>query len=686
MTTLTDRLDFPNVQKTILVNIAAGEHLKFWTVSAGQTYTYECATTNRVTAVRENGAALTSRASIALVEANAGSYFWNQAAGKVHVHPTGSVSPYTKTLQALVKFTFSTRSGIWDGLFYDGRISSLPDLTMSVEPRFGDAARLGAGTLKLRNEDGELTAHAALQWDAGTVSLLFGADGPYITSPTDRSLLDGFETDESSDGFISDVEAAHGFRSAAGTVTVGHLACEYADFDQIASFRVTRWEFSNEEVIFQLEEPKSSIKKKIPLPLFTFTAYPNMEQGLDGEVIPAAYGRIYGAEAKVIDIALRKFKVTNHAIKGFLCCYVERLIDGTEKAVPIPVAFATSDPANGEFTLSAADWGGRERVLVDFEGRMNADGTLMQNAADIVQSILTDLLSLPVASLDAGAFAASAALLEIGTDRYGNPAPVMRPSVFLDEEEEADEVIAAICEFVGAYFIAGYDGLHRFIAFTPSVGEGLTTFEYPETLFSVEEESDATGIISFAKAKYRMAAGDDQVDPWIATHERVATQYLRGATSHIVAEREIATSEARDASHYAQRTTRQEGVPLRLLTVEVDHRAWTKRPGDQVRIVHSELDIDGTFEVIEVKRSLNDMSSVRLLLGDLHGHRDEVGFWVADSPTFPARLGGGSCAAWDVDWTAAQKAWAKANIGFWTDDNGYAAAADPDSFMPSAWV
>lgn len=181
MTTLSDRLAYPDVKITVLAEVQAGQHLKFWSLTASQTYTYEATTPHRVSDVRENGASLTSRASVALVEANAGSYYWDQTAGKVHVHPTGSVSPYAKTIQALVSFRFSTRSRVVNGLYYDGRIKSLPSLSMRIEAVFGDPGQIGGGTLVLHNEDGFFDDLGDLEWDAGQVDLKVGADDPLLS-------------------------------------------------------------------------------------------------------------------------------------------------------------------------------------------------------------------------------------------------------------------------------------------------------------------------------------------------------------------------------------------------------------------------------------------------------------------------------------------------------------------------
>jgi hypothetical protein len=104
-----------------------------------------------------------------------------------------------------------------------------------------------------------------------------------------------------------------------------------------------------------------------------------------------------------------------------------------------------------------------------------------------------------------------------------------------------------------------------------------------------------------------------------------------------------------------------------------------------VQLIYPKRGIDGIFEVLAVQATPGQ-NSVMLTVGDNRGYKDRSGFWVGDSPTFPASLGGGSCASWDASWTAAQKAWARRNIGYWLDDNSFADGSDIESYRGSVWV
>jgi hypothetical protein len=174
VTVLTDRLGSPNTRKVALLEMTAGQRMVFWTASGSNSY--YASTDYRVVGMRENGSVLYERASAASVDSTAGTWYWDQAAGRVYVHPTGSVNANTKIYQAIVWFGFGTAGRIANGRYYEGRIKSLPSLSMRIEPTFGDPGQIGSGSVSLVNSDGGLDDLSSLQWDAGESVLKLGID------------------------------------------------------------------------------------------------------------------------------------------------------------------------------------------------------------------------------------------------------------------------------------------------------------------------------------------------------------------------------------------------------------------------------------------------------------------------------------------------------------------------------
>jgi hypothetical protein len=116
----------------------------------------------------------------------------------------------------------------------------------------------------------------------------------------------------------------------------------------------------------------------------------------------------------------------------------------------------------------------------------------------------------------------------------------------------------------------------------------------------------------------------------------------------------------------------------------------TLSPGDQVIIESDEYNVSGVFEVLEKRLDLAS-KQVTMIVGNLRAFEDAPGFWVGNSDVLPTRfasLTGYSAGSlvWNTSWDPEIKAWARKNVGYWTDANGFAATADADSFMTSIWT
>jgi hypothetical protein len=96
------------------------------------------------------------------------------------------------------------------------------------------------------------------------------------------------------------------------------------------------------------------------------------------------------------------------------------------------------------------------------------------------------------------------------------------------------------------------------------------------------------------------------------------------------------------------------------------------------------------LEVLEVGINLST-ATASLTCGNLRNWGADAGFWV-DTLALPTRFAaetgystGATSLDWNILWSDTIKAWAKQNVGYWTDANGFADSADPDSFIPSTW-
>jgi len=684
MTALSDRLEYPNIRPVALLEIVAGEWLKYWTLAEGKTHTYYASTNRRVVGVNENGAPLNSLPSIGAVESNSGSYHWDQSNGRVYIHPSDSSTPYGKTVQARVLFLFSTECRVINGMYYDGRIISLPDLTARIEAMFGEPGKVGAGKVDLAGGDGYFDALNDIQWDSGEAILKLGIDEIVRDLPLGQGV-DGAIAESGGElyadtggGTLAEIP------SAMAPVRV-YRQCDYSDYETVAGVRIVGWSHSASVFSIELEEKKSALKRKIPVDVWTLDAYPNMDESRAGDPIPIVYGTVYDVSPTCIDKTTNTFKVANHPIKEFIAVRVKKkATEDAETPTWVGVSFATNDESTAQFTLSADDWDGDAEVAVDFRGRTNPDGSLMVNPADVVKDVLVTWLCEPESSIDAESFSASWSHYHIGIDSDGNAVTRMAMSLYLGEEDDASSIIGDICSVAGASFHHALDGKYRFVAWVPVPGESCLSFVDSE-IQKLEVATDATEIFSSIRAGYQYREQQDYSQR--VMYDRPESQYLQGANTAVVSDLgDLPLTSPDDAMYVCQRTARMRGERIRKYRARLSHRAWRLKPGEYIHVRFDEAGIDAVLEVLEVRRRLAGPLWVDVVLGDLRGMKDTPGYWVADSMTFPMRLGGGSCEEWNPSWTAAQKSWARQNCGYWLDDNGFADSTDPDSYMAGAWI
>jgi hypothetical protein len=128
------------------------------------------------------------------------------------------------------------------------------------------------------------------------------------------------------------------------------------------------------------------------------------------------------------------------------------------------------------------------------------------------------------------------------------------------------------------------------------------------------------------------------------------------------------------------------GKPRRIYHTTATNQFKTTQPGDTLRINYAPLGFDFVVNVIETTQVPGSIE-VGIKAMDVFGFQDQPGFWSEDRPAFPDELGGDTITTWDDSWSDEQVTWARENVGFWTDDDGYADLSDDPlrSYLPSIW-
>lgn len=720
--TIADALKKQTARIVVLAEITAGVWCREWVVDGVLTNSYTIALEDEVTEVRWNRSTLlTERASASDVNSNAGSWFWDRAAGVLWVRPTGGQSIFENTVQAVVKFWFShPQPKTLDARYYDPRLLTAPNLSRRIEAMFGDVAQIGGGNMTLANVDGFFNTRMNHQWNAGQVVLIVGVD-----------------------------------------TAQGEMA--FADYETVATWAVEDWGRDDSTFNLRLVEEKSRLKSKLPVELLTREDHPNIEEEQIGRTIPICYGRCFGVEAILVDPGAKRFKVAGHAVQSFVEARIQKnfeeaktraiaaaswyayttdvwryylpdeearnvsyngtaitkaedlddciatanrwfaednfvyvhpaagadmstgtYIIGSNKTITAwdNINFATKDLANGEFTLGE-DWSIGQEVAVDLLGKSNG-GAMIENSIDIIEDILT---TVGATNLNTASFTEAASRLLLGTTITNRSRYARSVSVVMRDPREVLEVIGEILEQIGGYLYSNELGEFTVGIFEPEPGEDLEIIDDLQIL-DFGESNDTKDITTKLNSTFAIRDKDEWSQNEIT--ENTATQYANNQAEPVIQQSELSFAREDDAENYNQRTLIHRGSPLKLQTLRMPWTQWLRNPGEQVHLVSERYGVDAVLEVIESRIDLGQKQCT-LTVGNLRGWEDRPGFWVGDSDVLPTRFAslagyGSGSLVWNINWHAEIKRWARQNVGYWTDDNGFADPDDPESFIPSAWI
>ena len=108
------------------------------------------------------------------------------------------------------------------------------------------------------------------------------------------------------------------------------------------------------------------------------------------------------------------------------------------------------------------------------------------------------------------------------------------------------------------------------------------------------------------------------------------------------------------------------------------------------RITYTRTGLNEVMEVLEVRHDLLG-GKVSMVAGDNRSYGSKPGFWVANADVLPTRFStlagyGAGSLAWNASWHDTIKQWARQNVGYWQDTNGFATTTDDESNLASIWT
>jgi hypothetical protein len=454
--------------------------------------------------------------------------------------------------------------------------------------------------------------------------------------------------------------------------------------------------FGDERGSFNLIELRASVDVEIPTEEFSLADFPNADfDATIGQIIPIGFGVVKGAQGFLIDTGLNKFKLFNHPVRAMTAFYDSDGVNFT------PDSFNLTDAT---FTYSA--WDGDAALFADVDIEANDPDTFeTDNPVDVVRELLTGGVNsergagLSTAELNTETTPAGQGFGSDGARvKYikgleggdGDESTTFPISLYVTQRTKVTDLIDQVKSFcMGFVYVMTTDtadnpGVWNFRAFEPVTGDDLLEVTEDKIKGLLRAESDTRDAITSAIGRYAVNHGTGQSSP--VTYSNDELRQKRGLPVDSVLDKNLPTTDKEAATLWAQNQVEMRGRAQRMFEFVGTNELKLLQPGDSVKLNYAPTGINEVALILETTQTPGEIE-VPIKAIDVFGYRDEPGFWADDSPTFPTSLGGGTITAWDDTWTDDQKDWARENIGFWTDDDGYADVTDDplQSYLPSTW-
>jgi hypothetical protein len=635
-TTFAGLIAAPQSEKVFLCEIRPGELVSNFTLTGGQTYTYEIPYLNEtvtladastetvrksVVACELDGTALTAKTSIATVEGTAGTYWHDTANSLLYVHPPDDGTPNHHTVVAYFWAYYATKGIVLDSRYYEPYIAEdgIPSISQESQEVHWGASQISSGSVVLLNGRGFFDQISKRWiWNNKNIRLLLGGD-----------------------------------------------ALPYSEYTSIFAGQITETSFTKSEYTLTIKSKAFGLLRSLPVNDFKTTDWPNLETGAAGKPIPyywGAYDENQAPLATCINTAYAgstyQFKIcdcTHHAIKSITQVYV----DYANGAGWQTIAHANEDLANGTFTINTGLYVvGTSRVKVAFEG-YHSGGTLIEGAPEIVEDILLNQCGYASTDLNAASFTASKA------------ASTPELNVFIDTTEDALSVIEQICQSDLAFFDEDGAGLLRYRTWEPIITTSLPVLAKEDILDEPEIDEDTSHLYYRVRIGYSWMGSKAEGLRLYTEAENLESQYKYGLSDYLSIPTYLRSKA--DADTLAQRLNWITRNPSPVINLRLKAGLIDKTLGDKLKVTLARAPFETAggydervFEIIGKDISCFPLF-VDLKARDLAGFGSDVGFIMASTaPTW-----------------ALATAQERDDSGFMCDSDGYCDPADSESLNKS---
>jgi len=540
-----------------------------WISEGSSTYSHPCLEV-KVNATTDDGVEMTERATIALVKANAGSWYFDKQAQLIYVRcfdDDDLSAPATTTVVMVFCWKmFSTDACEFNGIQYMPvvRQDSIPMLDLAVDDLVEGMYRFNFGSFQMNNPGWFDTAAENYLWTNCNVLIkLGGEDLPYSE----------------------------------------HLV--------YFAGRISDYFVSDEEVTFSVKDLRVGTYAQIPIDHYWVSNYPKLAAGWEGRPIPV----FYGIKTNIIPTCINTnrpappydegdypsgsvWKIAGRKIKEVT--KVTLNLAGLDELVLTETTHYTVDLNNGEFTLLIPLISG-DYLEVDAKGIVDGSNNLMEKAGEIAKDILKTYLGYIDDDLDLTSFTT------VDTTR---PYEIC---MYLDTDKSSRQVLQTIGRSVIGFFTPVESGKLAFEIYVGGVPAGTMSLSDRDFGDDWKVKLDDFFIRNKVKVQYNQNPKTQEFEIVEKTNYAVLYKYGVRETLNI----ETYLREASDAGTIAQAIQNLCSTPVKIVETSCGIKAFKLFPTRKVKLTRSRaVDTSGawTDKLFRVKEIVKDNASERTRL------------------------------------------------------------------------
>ncbi len=616
----------------------------FTAVGGGSPNTYQIALTRfelagdvpggvyrRCVGVRENGTNLTEQTSIATVDANAGSWWWDEPNETLYVHSTTAADPDTFTVyQALVRFYFATKPAVLNltdgdadtGIYhFPWLIGDLPELVeLDNNQIFGTKVAQG-GDISFLNGHGfwnTVTAHdGSYRWKNAGASFFLG--GSYGTETLLRSQYSAMMS------FITEDISAEENEMVQSLAPLGHRLNE-------------------------------------SIPKTPYFAAANLGRGVEGSKKWIGYGRSTMRPDLTDNSGNGVYTIADSSVQTLFAVNSATAIrksTGARQALTLATDY-TVNLTTCTLTIVNATYKWEDyEIEVDVTGKPDGGGSYLKTFADVVKDILQTFLGVRDEELHVSSFT-QAAIDAPEEVAVWIKAPRTIASILATAENE----LPALEQSLRGLVMQTKDGLWRVDIWDPGYDPtALDTLRKSEFV-SFTPQAALKSIFSKAQVYYNF---NHSTGAWSVEEASDSAQEYLNDSSDVL---RVYTflRDSGDAQILAQRWLVVAGG--QMLEVEFEElavRLAAHQARDRILIDYDPAPVAAgalsasPFEIVELRRSFDPTLMISGRFGNLRGIGQFIGRYTASTAN---------------NYSASDAA-ERAISGYYSDSNGFVVPGDP---------